>query len=789
MTIERIAPDTQAASLRLPRLHFYVAAMLSSVGAITGLRFLWLAVQPADLYPDEAQYWVWSQHLALGYYSKPPLVAWLIALTTGLFGDSEFAVRLSAPLLHTGAAVFVYAIGERLYDRRIGFWSALAYASLPGVSVSAFIISTDAALLLFWAAALYAFVRAREGGGWGWWLGVGLAAGLGLLSKYAMAYWMLSALGFVLLLSDERRHLPRLLAALGLALLIYSPNFWWNWSNGFVSYLHTRDNAGLSGPLVHLDAFIEFFGSQFVVFAERGVAPRPVIRRDRSLQLGEPQEALTLVQLLPNVLRWFHRLATHDERIRGRVVFPKLGVRLMRYATVEDADDGERDLDVLPAASGDKPVVAGRPSPTGERHREDELEEVVAAHPAEHVDVVRARTAIVHARDDRLVDPVPGHIQSAYLTEEDAFGRRGGRGQDIVPGRKPVDGDDGGEPEIVDAEEDDVLALAGSVGDVDRRHVGFHLIRERKASDGALKRFLEMDQYGLTLEAAPTVGLRLEQPEGILRQCVTQPVIVHPGITTLVRAKRAPRGREVHRARGLLVGIADCRGLIGYRWCGQKEEQAEQRQDRRGSVVRSPAHRRPSNRARSEHRRGSRRGAATGFAAPLLCHRRAADGDDDITPAVRLCPCRTQGPSIGARRVRRNASPSFGRDRFQPSRQTRRPEPSAPSHTPSFILLATSLGSPAMAERRRRRKARPAGSRKATKRARPKGRAAGGKPKKKTVRKPKTAAVRATRPSRKQPATAAGATAAPETPVPAGQRPEARNLARRQQVPQPAAAL
>ena len=72
-----------------------------------------------------------------------------------------------------------------------------------------------------------------------------------------------------------------LLAALGLALLIYSPNFWWNWSNGFVSYLHTRDNAALSGPLFHPDAFIEFFGSQFAVFG-------PLLLRRPDPAVGEP---------------------------------------------------------------------------------------------------------------------------------------------------------------------------------------------------------------------------------------------------------------------------------------------------------------------------------------------------------------------------------------------------------------------------------------------------------------------------------------------------------------------
>src|SRR5215469_9362707 len=253
----RLSPVAQAPS--------YAALAAGVIAAITAARLLWLAFQTAGLYPDEAQYWFWSRHLALGYYSKPPLVAWLIALTTGLFGDGEFAVRLSAPLLHAAAAGFVYGIGARLYDRRVGFWSALAYATLPGVSLSAFIISTDAVLLPCWAAALYAFIRAREPGGGFWWLVVGIAAGLGLLAKYAMAYWLISAFGFVLLAPGERRHLRPLLGALVIALLIYLPNLWWNWSHGFVSYLHVRDNAELTRDLLHPIALLEFFASQFAV--------------------------------------------------------------------------------------------------------------------------------------------------------------------------------------------------------------------------------------------------------------------------------------------------------------------------------------------------------------------------------------------------------------------------------------------------------------------------------------------------------------------------------------------
>ncbi|HEX2150870.1 MAG TPA: glycosyltransferase family 39 protein, partial [Stellaceae bacterium] len=258
-----------------------------------------------DLYPDEAQYWFWAQHPALGYYSKPPLIAWLIALTTAAFGDSEFAVRLSAPLLHAVTAGFVYAIGARLYEGRVGFWAALVYLTAPGVSLSAYVISTDAALLPCWAAALYAFVRARDSDGpvwWiaAWWIAAGVAAGIGLLAKYAMVYWLISAFGFVLLVPGERRHLRPLLGAAGIAVLLYLPNFWWNWSNGFVSYLHVRDNAGLSRGLVNPGAFLEFFGSQFAVAGPLLFAALlAILARPRFLM--EPRARLLAAFALPSL--------------------------------------------------------------------------------------------------------------------------------------------------------------------------------------------------------------------------------------------------------------------------------------------------------------------------------------------------------------------------------------------------------------------------------------------------------------------------------------------------------
>jgi 4-amino-4-deoxy-L-arabinose transferase-like glycosyltransferase len=289
----------------------YAPLVFIVIAAITAARLVWLAVQPADLYPDEAQYWFWAKHPAFGYYSKPPLIAWLIALTTSAFGDGEFAIRLSAPLLHAVASGFVYATGARLYDGKVGFWAALVYLTAPGVSLSAYVVSTDAALLPCWAAALYAFVRARESDGAGWWIAAGIAAGLGLLAKYAMVYWLISALGLVLLVPGERRHLRPLLGAAWIASLIYAPNLWWNWSNGFVSYLHVRDNADLSRHFVNPAAFLEFLGSQFAVAGPLLFAAL-LAMLVRPRLLAEPRARLLAVFALPSLalvlcLSWLSR--------------------------------------------------------------------------------------------------------------------------------------------------------------------------------------------------------------------------------------------------------------------------------------------------------------------------------------------------------------------------------------------------------------------------------------------------------------------------------------------------
>lgn len=246
----------------------WLGAFAAALLALLLVRILALAVNGTDLFFDEAQYWYWSLEPAFGYYSKPPLIAWLIRLSTDSCGLSEFCIRLPSPFLHTATAVAVFWIGQQLYDFKVGVLAGLAYATLPGVSVSAGIISTDVPLLLFWALTLGAFVRMMQVPAWWPSLLFGLAFGFGLNAKYAMA-WFIVCLVVYLVMTPERRGLlrdARLYLGLGLGVLMIVPNLVWNLDHKFATFSHTADNAKWGGALFHPDKAAEFFGAQFGVF-------------------------------------------------------------------------------------------------------------------------------------------------------------------------------------------------------------------------------------------------------------------------------------------------------------------------------------------------------------------------------------------------------------------------------------------------------------------------------------------------------------------------------------------
>jgi 4-amino-4-deoxy-L-arabinose transferase-like glycosyltransferase len=202
------------------------------------------------LSPDEAYYWLWSQHLQPGYLDHPPMVAVWIAAGTALIGKSALGVRILGPLAAAAGSVLLWDAGETLFpNRQAGLTAAALFNATLITGVGAIIITPDTPLLFFWTACIAAIARLLASRNPHWWFAIGAAAGCALLSKYT-GLLLLPAIGLWLLTNRETRAflLTRWpWAGIALALLIFSPNIYWNATHHWVSYFKQ------GGRITHFD--------------------------------------------------------------------------------------------------------------------------------------------------------------------------------------------------------------------------------------------------------------------------------------------------------------------------------------------------------------------------------------------------------------------------------------------------------------------------------------------------------------------------------------------------------
>jgi lipid A 4'-phosphatase len=99
--IDRWLTD-KSIKLRSAKTFWLLAA---AVGTLTIARLAALTFSVVDLSPDEARYWAWAQMPAVGYFSKPPLIAWIIAGVGRICGSSEMCLRAPAPLFYAATSL------------------------------------------------------------------------------------------------------------------------------------------------------------------------------------------------------------------------------------------------------------------------------------------------------------------------------------------------------------------------------------------------------------------------------------------------------------------------------------------------------------------------------------------------------------------------------------------------------------------------------------------------------------------------------------------------------------
>jgi 4-amino-4-deoxy-L-arabinose transferase-like glycosyltransferase/membrane-associated phospholipid phosphatase len=209
-------------------------------------RLGYIASGRIELSEDEAYQWLWSKHLALSYFSKPPLIAYVQWLGTHVFGDNAFGVRFFSPVCAALGSVVALRFFAKHLGARAGFWLIAIVCVTPLLAVGATLMTVDPLLVLFWTLAMFAGWRAVQSDGRTRdWAVVGLWMGLAFLSKYtALLQWLCWGTFFALW-KPARVHLRRrgMYVALAINLLCALPVLFWNMQHEWITIAHVANDA------------------------------------------------------------------------------------------------------------------------------------------------------------------------------------------------------------------------------------------------------------------------------------------------------------------------------------------------------------------------------------------------------------------------------------------------------------------------------------------------------------------------------------------------------------------
>lgn len=247
----------------------------AAVGLLIALRFVTAAVVP--LARDESYYWLWSRHLAWGYFDHPPAVAFLIRAGTALLGDTELGVRLAGLVLSVFASLCVWRTASLLLGgKEDGARATLFFNLTVMVTAQTVITGPDAPALACSAALVWALAELATAGLARWWLLAGLFGGLGLLSKYTAFFLGASTLLWLLWAKEARIWLrtPWPWLGGGIAAIVFAPNVIWNAQHNAATFAFQFGRAAatrlqwlflprfLGSQILHASPLLFFLGTR-----------------------------------------------------------------------------------------------------------------------------------------------------------------------------------------------------------------------------------------------------------------------------------------------------------------------------------------------------------------------------------------------------------------------------------------------------------------------------------------------------------------------------------------------
>lgn len=224
-------------------LDFIEKHLFLSLIIVAGLRLLFLAASDFDLLGDESYYWDWSRHPDICYYSKPPMVAWLIGLVTFLFGDSAFVVRLPAVILGSIFLYYFHATTQFYYGSRNAALALLLILATPINLLANFLMTIDPPLYCFWIISLFYLSRAIFASDQSAWLKAGLASAAALMSKQVALLLPGLALVFILLSPGYRHLIYRFFTQYSVPVILAGGLIvFWNSQHAWIMFGHSQEH-------------------------------------------------------------------------------------------------------------------------------------------------------------------------------------------------------------------------------------------------------------------------------------------------------------------------------------------------------------------------------------------------------------------------------------------------------------------------------------------------------------------------------------------------------------------
>ncbi|MFA5983446.1 MAG: glycosyltransferase family 39 protein [Methylococcaceae bacterium] len=215
--------------------------LLLLLGGVFLLRIIYLFNNGLDLIGDESYYWDWSRRPDWCYYSKPPMVAWLIGVFTRLGGDWTAIVRLPAVILGTVFLIYFYFTARDFYNPKAAAIALLLILAMPFNVLANLIMTIDPALYCFWMISLYFLGKALFDKNLLAWVWAGLASGAALLSKQSALLLPLMVFVFILIDKDQHSQLKRgFLLYLAPIMLCMVPLVIWNLQHDWVMLDHSK---------------------------------------------------------------------------------------------------------------------------------------------------------------------------------------------------------------------------------------------------------------------------------------------------------------------------------------------------------------------------------------------------------------------------------------------------------------------------------------------------------------------------------------------------------------------